>query len=70
LVLLKRSIRGTPIPVSRTHLPNHLGEFEFHWSLRRAPETSSISASKSFHVPREGMFIAETVELARLASLF
>ncbi len=37
--MLKRSIRGTHIHVSRKHLPKYLGEFEFRWNLRHAPET-------------------------------
>ena len=36
--LLKRSIRGTHVQVSARHLPKYLGEFEFRWSLRHAPE--------------------------------
>jgi len=35
---LKRSIRGTHIHVSRKHLPKYLGEFEFRYNLRKAPE--------------------------------
>ena len=37
--MLKRSIRGTHIHVSRKHLPKYLGEFEFRWNSRHAPET-------------------------------
>ena len=36
--LLKRSIRGTHVQVSARHLPKYLGEFEFRWNLRHAPE--------------------------------
>jgi len=36
--LLKRAIRGTHVHVSRKHLAKYLGEFEFRWNLRHAPE--------------------------------
>lgn len=36
--MLKRSIRGTHIHVSRQHMPKYLAEFEFRWNLRRRPE--------------------------------
>ncbi len=36
--LLKRSIRGTHVHVSPKHLPKYLGEFEYRWNMRRAPE--------------------------------
>lgn len=36
--LLKRSIRGTHIHVSRQHMTKYLGEFEFRWNLRHHPE--------------------------------
>lgn len=35
--MVKRSIRGTHIHVSRRHLPKYLSEFEFRWNLRHAP---------------------------------
>ncbi len=35
--ILKRSIRGTHIHVSRKHLPKYLGEFEFRFNLRKHP---------------------------------
>jgi transposase-like protein len=35
--MLKRSIRGTHIHVSRKHLPKYLGEFEFRYNMRKAP---------------------------------
>ena len=35
--LLKRSIRGTHVQVSRQHLPKYLAEFEFRWNLRHDP---------------------------------
>jgi hypothetical protein len=35
---IKRSIRGTHIHVSGKHLPKYLGEFEYRWNLRHAPE--------------------------------
>ncbi len=37
--MLKRSIRGTHIHVSRQHLPKYLGEFEFRYNRRKRPET-------------------------------
>ena len=36
--ILKRSIRGTHIHVSPKHLPKYLGEFEYRYNLRKAPE--------------------------------
>jgi transposase-like protein len=35
--ILKRSIRGTHVHVSRRHLPKYLAEFEFRWNLRHDP---------------------------------
>lgn len=32
--LIKRSIKGTHVHVSRRHLPKYLAEFEFRWNLR------------------------------------
>jgi transposase-like protein len=36
--ILKRSIRGTHVHVSRRHLAKYLAEFEFRWNLRDVPE--------------------------------
>jgi len=36
--MLKRSIRGTHIHVSRKHLPKYLGEFEYRFNMRHHPE--------------------------------
>lgn len=36
--LLKRSIRGTHVHVSRKHLEKYLGEFEFRYNLRHSPQ--------------------------------
>ena len=36
--LVKRSIRGAHVHVSRKHLATYLGEFEFRWNSRHAPE--------------------------------
>lgn len=36
--ILKRSIRGTHVHVSRQHLDKYLLEFEFRFNLRKAPE--------------------------------
>jgi transposase len=35
--ILKRSIRGTHVHVSRKHLAKYLAEFEFRWNLRGDP---------------------------------
>ncbi len=45
---IKRSIRGTHIHVSRKHLSKYLGEFEFRWNLRHAPETMFARLLMSF----------------------
>ena len=36
--MLKRSIRGTHIHVSRKHLQKYLGEFEYRYNLRKKPD--------------------------------
>lgn len=36
--ILKRSIKGTHVHVSKEHLPKYLAEFEWRWNLRRSPE--------------------------------
>ena len=36
--LVKRSIRGTHIHVSAKHLDKYLGEFEYRYNMRKAPE--------------------------------
>jgi len=46
--MLKRSIRGTHIHVSRKHLPKYLGEFEFRWNSRPAPEMMFAQLLMSF----------------------
>ncbi len=46
--MLKRSIKGTHIHVSRKHLPKYLGEFEYRWNLRHAPETMFARLLMSF----------------------
>jgi transposase len=35
--LVKRSVRGTHVHISRQHLSKYLGEFEFRWNSRHAP---------------------------------
>ena len=45
---IKRSIRGTHIHVSRKHLSKYLGEFEFRWNSRHAPETMFARLLMSF----------------------
>jgi len=35
--MLKRSIKGTHVHVSKKHLPKYLGEFEFRYNLRKHP---------------------------------
>ncbi len=46
--MLKRSIRGTHVHVSLKHLPKYLGEFEYRWNLRHAPETMFARLLMSF----------------------
>ena len=46
--MLKRSTRSTHIHVSRRHLPKYLGEFEFRYNLRHAPETMFARLLMSF----------------------
>jgi transposase-like protein/predicted RNA-binding Zn-ribbon protein involved in translation (DUF1610 family) len=46
--MLKRSIRGTHIHVSRKHLPKYLGEFEFRYNTRRRPEAMFVRLLLSF----------------------
>ena len=45
---IKRSIRGTHVHVSRKHLSKYLGEFEYRWNLRHAPETMFARLLMSF----------------------
>ena len=45
---IKRSIRGTHVHVSRKHLSKYLGEFEFRYNLRHAPETMFARLLTSF----------------------
>lgn len=45
---IKRSIRGTHIGVSAKHLPKYLGEFEFRYNLRHAPELMFARLMASF----------------------
>jgi transposase len=37
--LVKRSVRGTHVHVSHKHLSKYLGEFEFRWNSRHAPNS-------------------------------
>jgi transposase len=46
--MLKRSIRGTHVHVSRKHLAKYLGEFEFRYNLRHSPETMFARLVLSF----------------------
>ena len=46
--MLKRSIGGTHIHVSRKHLSKYLGEFEYRWNSRHAPETMFARLLMSF----------------------
>ena len=36
--ILKRSIRGTHVWVSKKHLSKYLGEFEYRYNMRKVPE--------------------------------
>jgi len=46
--ILKRSIRGTHIWVSKKHMPKYLGEFEFRFNRRHAPELMFTQLLKAF----------------------
>ena len=46
--MLKRSIRGTHIHVSRKHLSKYLGEFEFRYNMRHVPEMMFARLLMSF----------------------
>ena len=45
---LKNSIKGTHVHVSAKHLPKYLGEFEYRWNMRHAPETMFAQLLMSF----------------------
>lgn len=45
---IKRSIRGTHVHVSAKHLAKYLGEFEFRYNLRHAPELMFLKLMASF----------------------
>ena len=45
--LLKRSVKGTHVHVSRRHLAKYLGEFEFRWNLRHDAAADVSSPSKT-----------------------
>ena len=40
--LLKRGVMGTFHSVSRKHLPNYLGEFEFRWNTRKLDDGERV----------------------------
>jgi transposase-like protein len=40
--LLKRGVMGTFHSVSRKHLPNYLGEFEFRWNTRKVDDGTRV----------------------------
>ena len=46
--ILKRSIRGTHVHVSRKHLPKYLGEFKFRYNMRKTPEIMFDRLLKAF----------------------
>ena len=46
--ILKRSIRGTHVHVSRKHLPKYLGEFEYRYNMRKHPEVMFARLLLSF----------------------
>jgi transposase len=46
--LVKRSISGTHVHVSRRHLSKYLGEFEFRWNSRHAPSAMFPALMASF----------------------
>jgi transposase-like protein len=41
--LLKRGVMGTFHSVSRKHLPNYLGEFEFRWNTRKTDDGERVT---------------------------
>jgi len=45
---IKRSIRGTHVNVSAKHLSKYLGEFEFRYNLRHAPQLMFLKLMASF----------------------
>lgn len=46
--MLKRSIRGTHVHVSRKHLSKYLAEFEYRWNMRKRPEAMFARLLLSF----------------------
>ncbi len=46
--ILKRSIRGTHVHVSRKHLAKYLGEFEYRYNMRKHPEVMFARLLLSF----------------------
>lgn len=50
--ILKRSIRGTHVHVSRKHLSKYLGEFEYRYNMRRFPELMFSRLLLSFSAGR------------------
>jgi transposase-like protein len=46
--IIKRSIRGTHVHVSRKHLWKYLGEFEYRFNMRHAPEAMFARLLLSF----------------------
>jgi len=46
--ILKRSIRGTHVHVSRKHLDKYLGEFEYRYNMRKHPEVMFARLLLSF----------------------
>lgn len=46
--MLKRSIRGTHVHVSRKHLPKYLAEFEYRFNMRKHPEVMFARLLLSF----------------------
>jgi hypothetical protein len=43
--LLKRGVMGTFHSLSRKHLPNYLGEFEFRYNTRKMNDGARVSAA-------------------------
>jgi transposase len=46
--MVKRSIRGTHIAVSRKHLWKYLAEFEYRWNMRKRPDLMLDRLLQSF----------------------
>ena len=46
--LLKRGVMGSFHSVSKKHLPNYLGEFEFRWNTRKCDDGERVAKAIKF----------------------